>query len=74
MSRTEREREAHRVAEGRRWNRALAYRARYWTEEDFEAEDRRLAEEVAALVAAGAVVRCPAMYAAGATTSTLFDT
>jgi hypothetical protein len=73
MSRTEREREAHRVAEGRCWNRALAYRAQNWTQEDFEAEDRRLAEEVAALVAAGEVVRCPTMYAAGATSSTLFE-
>jgi hypothetical protein len=73
MRRTDREREAHRVAEGRRWNRAMAYRARYWSQEDFEAEDRRLAEEVAALVAAGAVVRCPTMYAAGATPNTLFD-
>jgi hypothetical protein len=73
MSRTEREREAHRIAEGRRWNRALAYRAQNWTEEDFESEDRRLAEEVAALVAAGEVVRCPTRWADGATSSTLFD-
>jgi hypothetical protein len=73
MSRSEREREAHRVAEGRRWNRAMAHRARYWTQEDFEDEDRRLAEEVAALVAAGAVVRCPARWADGATQSTIFD-
>ncbi len=73
MSRTERESEAYRVAEGRRWNRALAYRARHWTEEDYAEEAIRLEAEIAALVAAGEVVRCPTMYAAGATSSTLFE-
>ena len=70
MTRAEEER---RQAHARKWKRASAIRDRYWTEGDFESEDQRLAEEVAALVAAGAIVRCPTMYAAGATSSTLFD-
>jgi hypothetical protein len=73
MSRSEREREANRVAEGRRWNRALAHRARCWTEDDYAEEAIRLEAEIAALVAAGGVVRCPTRWADGATQSSLFD-
>jgi hypothetical protein len=73
MSRTEREREAHRVAEGRRWNRALAHRARYWTEEDHAEEATRLEAEKEAFLAAGQVTTFPVMWAARATQSSLFD-
>ncbi len=67
-----REREERRQAEGRKWARAMAVRAT-WDSSDHDEEAIRLEAEIAALVATGEVVRCPKMYAAGATPSTLFD-
>lgn len=67
-----REREEHRQREGRRWARAMAVRAT-WDPADHDEEAIRLEAEIAALVAAGAVVRCPTRWADGATQSSLFD-
>lgn len=67
-----REREEHRQREGRRWARAMAVRAT-WELSDHEEEAIRLEAEIAALVATGAVVHCPARWANGATQSSLFD-
>jgi hypothetical protein len=67
-----REREEHRQREGRRWARAMAVR-QTWEPSDHEEESARLEAEIAALLAAGAVVRCPARWADGATQSSRFD-
>lgn len=67
-----REREEHRQREGRRWARAMVVR-QTWGTSDREKESARLEAEIAALVAAGAVVRSPARWTDGATQSSLFD-
>lgn len=49
-----------------KWQRAQV-RRESWTDADFADEEGRLEDEIAELVANGAVQRCPTVWAAGST-------